>query len=106
MRGQQIPIEMGDKEAEGIYSNMVRIGHTPNEILLDFARVMPGLNKAKVLVRIIMTPMHAKTLKMALTDNIERYEKQFGEIKVVGNPQQPSKNIGFGSGDNDPKKDK
>jgi len=96
-RPQQISIELGDKEAEGIYANLAMIVHSPTEIVIDFARVMPGMPKSKVLSRIIMTPMHAKLLLKALEDNIGKFEKQFGEIKIHGRPNQPSRNIGFQS---------
>ncbi len=94
---QQISIELGDKEAEGIYANLAMIVHSPTEIVIDFARVMPRMPKTKVLSRIIMTPMHAKLLWKALEDNIKKFEKQFGEIKIHGLPNQSSRNIGFES---------
>lgn len=81
---QQINIELGEKEAEGIYSNLAIITHSPAEFVMDFTRVLPGIPKAKVHARIVMTPQHARMLLMALRDNIERYEKKFGEIKLVG----------------------
>ncbi len=93
---QQINIELGEKEAEGIYANMAMITHSPTEIVLDFARLMPGTPKARVLARIIMTPMHAKLLREALSDNIKKFESQFGEIKIHG--MQPGKTIGFEAG--------
>jgi len=94
---QQINVELPEKEAEGIYANLAMIMHSPTEIIIDFARVMPRLPKAKVLSRIIMTPMHAKLLMKALTDNIKKFEDQFGEIKIHGTPNQAAKNIGFES---------
>ena len=92
---QQINIELGEKEAEGIYANLAMIMHSPTEIIIDFARVMPRLPKSKVLARIIMTPMHAKMLHKALTDNIKKFEGEFGEIKIYGPQQKNSKPIGF-----------
>ena len=94
---QQINIELPEKEAEGIYANLAMIIHSPTEIIIDFARVMPRTPKAKVLSRIIMTPMHAKLLLQALSDNIKKFEGQFGEIKIHGAPGQSSKEIGFES---------
>lgn len=94
---QQINVELPEKEAEGIYANLAMIMHSPTEIIIDFARVMPRLPKAKVLSRIIMTPMHAKLLLKALTDNITKFESQFGEIKIHGAPHDASKSIGFES---------
>ncbi|MCK5124959.1 MAG: DUF3467 domain-containing protein [candidate division Zixibacteria bacterium] len=96
MKQQQprINIELGDKEAEGIYSNLALITHSPSEIIIDFARVMPGTQKGKVYSRIIMTPQHAKMLYKALDDNIKKFENQFGKITIHG---QEQKNIGFAS---------
>lgn len=90
----QIKIELNDKEAEGVYANLALITHSPTEMIFDFARIMPGLSKARVQSRIIMTPMHAKLLHRALTDNIKKFEKQYGEIKVHGAPQAANP-IGF-----------
>ncbi|HEX9934567.1 MAG TPA: DUF3467 domain-containing protein [bacterium] len=90
---QQINVELGEKESEGIYSNFVVISHSPAEFVLDFTRMLPGIPKTKVYARIIMTPQHVKSLFKALNDNIDKYEKQFGEIKLVG--EEPSKPFGF-----------
>lgn len=79
---QQINIELGEKEAEGIYSNLAIISHSPAEFIIDFTRVVPGAPKARVHARIITTPQHAKMLLKALHDNIENYENRFGEIKI------------------------
>ncbi|MBI5475129.1 MAG: DUF3467 domain-containing protein [Ignavibacteriales bacterium] len=89
---QQISIELGEKEAEGIYSNLAIITHSPAEFVIDFTRVLPGVPKAKVHARIITTPQHAKLLLNALRDNIDKFEKSFGEIKIQGEPSQS----GFG----------
>lgn len=96
---QQLNIELGEKEAEGIYANLAMITHSPTEMIIDFARVMPRTPKARVLSRIIMTPMHAKLLNKALTDNIKKFEGQFGEIKLHGASDiSGSKPIGFEPG--------
>jgi len=79
---QQINIQLGEKEAEGIYSNLALITHSAAEFVVDFTRLVPGVPKSKVYARIIMTPQHAKSFLNALRDNIEKYEKQFGEIKT------------------------
>ena len=81
---QQINIELGEKEAEGIYSNLAIITHSPAEFVIDFTRVLPGIPKAKVHARIVMTPQHTKMLLNALKDNTEKFEKKFGEIKIAG----------------------
>jgi len=85
---QQINIEIGEKEAEGIYSNLAIISHSPAEFIIDFTRVLPGIPKSKISARIVMTPQHAKMLLGALKDNIEKFENQFGEIQLLGMPQQ------------------
>jgi uncharacterized protein (DUF1778 family) len=78
----QLNIELSEEIAEGIYSNLAIITHSTSEFVLDFIRVMPGIPKAKVKSRIILTPEHAKRLLTALEDNIEKYETANGRIKV------------------------
>ncbi len=90
---QQIQLELREAEAEGIYSNLVMIGHSPSEIIFDFARFLPGTPKARVFSRIIMTPQNAKSVLKTLEDNLKKYEEKFGEIKIQGEVDQ--KNIGF-----------
>jgi hypothetical protein len=80
-KGTPVQIEIDPKEAEGIYSNLVLLSHSPSEFILDFARVLPGTRKAKVYSRIIMTPQNALSLLKALQANIERFESQFGKIR-------------------------
>src|SRR3954470_17092500 len=86
---QQLQIELGEKEAEGIYSNLAIITHSPAEVIIDYTRVTPGVPRARVLARIIMTPQHMKLLLGAMKENIERYESQFGEIRVDGQADHP-----------------
>ena len=74
-------MELPADVADGIYSNLAMISHSPSEFVVDFIRMMPGLPKAKVKSRIILTPQHAKRLLSALTENIERYEAVYGSIK-------------------------
>ena len=90
---QQINVELGEKEAEGIYSNLAIITHSPAEFVIDFTRMLPGIPKTKVYARIIMTPQHAKSLLRAVEDNIKKYESQFGEIKILGDSK--TKHMGF-----------
>ena len=78
----QLNIELSEEVAEGVYSNLAIITHSTSEFVLDFIRVMPGIPKAKVKSRIILTPEHAKRLLTALEDNIEKYEGVNGRIKV------------------------
>jgi len=77
----QLNIELSEDIAEGIYSNLAIITHSPTEFVLDFIKVMPGAPKAKVKSRIILTPQHAKRLMKALGDNLQRFEQINGKIK-------------------------
>ena len=79
----QIKIELDDSIGQGEYVNLAIVTHSPAEFVMDYIRVLPGMSKSKVKSRIIMAPMHAKTLMMALQDNIKKYENKFGEIKVA-----------------------
>ena len=84
---QQLQIELKPEVAEGTYSNLAIITHSSSEVITDFVQMMPGMQKAQVKSRIIMAPEHAKRLLYALQDNIQKYEKQFGPIKMP-QPQQ------------------
>jgi len=81
----QIKIELDDDIGQGEYVNFAVVTHSPAEFVMDYIRVLPGMTKSKVKSRIIMAPMHAKTLMMALQDNINKYENKFGEIKIAKN---------------------
>lgn len=79
----QINIELSEETAEGVYANLAMIAHSSSEFVIDFIRLMPGVPKAKVKSRIVITPEHAKRLLSALEDNINKFEKAFGDIKSV-----------------------
>lgn len=88
----QINIELKEEVAQGTYANLAIITHSSSEFILDFVRVMPGIPKAEVKSRIILTPEHAKRLQNALKDNISKYESVHGKIKEpepAGNPVIP-----------------
>ena len=85
----QIDIELSEEVAEGIYSNLAIITHSNAEFIIDYIRMLPGVPKAKVKSRIILTPMHAKRLLMALGENVSKFEDQFGEIEQGGGDQHP-----------------
>ena len=76
-----INIELDESIAQGLYSNLVIVNHSPTEFVLDFINVMPGAPKAKVRSRIILTPDHTKKFINALGDNLNKYEKSFGKVK-------------------------
>ncbi len=78
---KQFNIELPEEVAEGTYANLAIISHSQSEFVVDFVRLVPNVPKAKVKSRIILTPQHAKRLMRALTDNINKFEAQFGNIK-------------------------
>lgn len=77
----QLNIELSEEMAEGIYANLAIITHSNAEFVVDFVNVMPGIPKAKVKSRIILTPQHAKRFMKALTDNVKKYESMNGPIQ-------------------------
>lgn len=81
----QIQIELTEEIAQGIYSNLGIITHSSSEFVIDFIRIVPGVPKAKVKSRIILTPEHAKRLMLALNDNLMQYEKQHGAVSLDNN---------------------
>lgn len=78
----QLQIELRDEVAQGTYANLAIITHSSSEFIVDFVRVMPGLPKAGVQSRIILTPEHAKRLMYALQENVSKFERQFGLIRM------------------------
>ncbi|MDN3549762.1 DUF3467 domain-containing protein [Mucilaginibacter aquaedulcis] len=90
----QLNIELSEEIAEGVYSNLAVITHSSSEFVLDFIRVMPGVPKAKVKSRIILTPEHAKRLLTALEENLEKFENAHGRIKIQQDPSGFPMNFG------------
>lgn len=87
---QQLNIELSEEVAQGTYSNLAVITHSTSEFVVDFVRIMPGIPKANVKSRIILTPEHAKRLLMALKDNIKKYEAVYGPIRNVKPGSDPN----------------
>ena len=85
----QIEIELTEDMAQGTYSNLAIISHSTSEFVIDFIRVVPGVPKAKVKSRIILTPEHAKRLLFALKENIDKFEKMNGPVSISND------NLGF-----------
>ena len=83
MAENKIEFEIEPVVAQGHYSNFVIIAHSPSEVILDFASILPGMPKAKVSSRIILTPEHAKRLLHSLQENLRNYEANFGAIKMT-----------------------
>ena len=85
-----LQLELPQDVAQGQYANFAIITHSSSDFVLDFARVLPGLPKAQVKSRVILAPEHAKRLLGALQENLMRYEKEFGPIRI---PNQESRTI-------------
>ena len=98
MEEKEIKIEIKPEIAKGTYSNLAIITHSHSEFIIDFATMLPGLQKPEVGNRIIMTPEHAKRLYLALQDNINKYENQHGQITLGGEPKTQFPMGGFGGG--------
>ena len=92
----QISIELKEDIAQGVYSNLAIITHSSSEFILDFVRIMPGVPKAEVKSRIILTPEHAKRLLEALQDNVSKYESVHGPIKKIESSGGPVLPMNFG----------
>jgi len=88
-KGNQLNIELSEEQAEGTYSNLAIITHSNAEFILDFIKMMPGVPKAKVKSRIILTPQHAKRLLRALQENIGKFEAMHGQIKDMDPGSMP-----------------
>lgn len=86
---KKLNIELDEQTAQGQYSNLAIVNHSPSEFVVDFVNIMPGTPKSKVQSRIILTPQHAKRLLHALGDNIAKFENQFGEIQDYGKQSIP-----------------
>lgn len=89
-----LDIELSEEVAEGIYSNLAIITHSQSEFVIDFIKIMPGVPKAKVKSRIVLTPQHAKRLMFALKDNIGKFEDAHGEIEFSKDPNAMPLNFG------------
>lgn len=90
----QLNIELSEEIAEGIYSNLAIITHSNSEFVIDFIKMMPGIPKAKVKSRIVLTPQHAKRLMKALKDNLTKFEQVHGNIKDTETPNAFPLNFG------------
>lgn len=87
--GNQISVELPDNIADGEYSNLAIITHSNQEFVVDFIRMVPGVPKAKVKSRVILTPQHAKRFMKALADNVRKFEQAHGEIQDQETPSMP-----------------
>lgn len=82
MEDEKLDINIDEQTADGVYSNCAIIAHSPSEFVIDFLCIMPGINKAKVKSRVIISPEQTKRLLLSLQDNIKAYEAEFGNIEI------------------------
>src|ERR1035437_5130369 len=94
INNNQLNIELSEEIAEGIYSNLAIITRSNSEFVIDFIKMLPGVPKAKVKSRIVLTPQHAKRLMKALKDNISKFEQAHGAIKDTDMPSGFPLNFG------------
>lgn len=79
---QGLEIQLDEQVAQGNYCNLALIAHSTSEFIIDFATMLPGLPKARVKSRVVLTPEHAKRLLLSLQENVSRYENSFGKINI------------------------
>ena len=91
---KQLSLELKPEVAKGSYSNLAIISHSPSEFIIDFATMLPGLQKPEISNRIVMNPEHAKRLLNALADNVTKYESQFGPITIREQQSKGTINLG------------
>ena len=100
MEEQKLNINVPAELADGVYSNLAVISHSPTEFVIDFVAMLPGLKQANVKSRIVLTPQNAKKLLFALQDNVGKYEAQFAKIQLLGTPAPGSTApMSFGGGE-------
>ena len=98
-KNNQLQIELPQEVAQGEYANFAIITHSSSDFIIDFARVLPGLPKAQVKSRVILAPEHAKRLLAAMQENIVRYEREYGPIKIPNQEQRTIAPFPIGKGE-------
>lgn len=91
---RRLDVEIKPEQAEGTYSNLVLVAHSASEFILDFARMLPGLPKAKVMSRVLMSPQHVELLRRTLEQNVKKYEEKYGKIEIK-DQLGPASQMGF-----------
>ena len=92
-QGQGVEIQLTDEVAQGNYSNLAIISHSTSEFIIYFATILPGMQKANVKSRVILTPEHAKRLLLSLQENITRYESNIAKIEIPKPQLSPEETI-------------
>jgi hypothetical protein len=83
---RSLKISLDDKTAQGSYANLVMVSHGESEFVLDFMFLQPGRDEARVGSRVIVSPRQAKRLLNALSENLTRYERRFGNVPTPVSP--------------------
>ena len=91
---QTVSVEL-PAELEAVYANFAIINHSPSEVIIDFARMLPNMPRTKVHARVVMTPMNAKLLYEALGENLGKFEGKYGEIKTYRQGFSDERPMGF-----------
>jgi hypothetical protein len=92
----QLSIELNEEVAEGVYTNLAIISHSNSEFIMDFVNIMPGIPKAKVKSRVVMSPQNTKRLIHALNENMKKFEQIHGPVKMDNSPNNSGFPINFG----------
>ena len=95
----QLELELPQDVAQGEYVNFAIITHSSSDFVIDFARVLPGVPKSQVKSRVILAHEHAKRLLGALQENILRYEREFGQIKIPNKEPRTISPFNVGKGE-------
>lgn len=92
MEQKQIQIKINDNELKGVYANFMRVTHTKEEFVLDFANVAYLEEGGIITARVITSPGHLKRIIQALENNLKIYEEKFGKIETA---KEPETKMGF-----------
>ena len=98
-QNNQLQIELSPEVAQGQYANFAIITHSSSDFVIDYARILPGVPKAQVKSRVILAPEHAKRLLQALQENIVRYERAYGQIKIPNQQPRTATPFNIGKGE-------
>ena len=88
-----LQVKASEEQLKGRYSSHMQVLHTREEFVLDFMQLFPPLGQ--LVSRIVVSPAHFKRLVHALTDNLAKYEKQFGKVQASSGAAGQEKEIGF-----------
>jgi hypothetical protein len=82
----QIQINTGDELMRGRYSNSLIVSHSPEEFIMDWLLNSPS--GTFLVSRIMVSPGSLRRIINALAENLEKYESQYGPIRVIESGEQ------------------